>query len=81
MLGVDYVKVVPSYDNVCKGDGVRDVLVFVPINNMGCTKAPIDYVRNEPDNILITETPEVVAVSTVENLYADHVIYGLMWML
>ena len=56
MLGVDYVKVVPSYDNVCKGDGVRDVLVFVPINNRRCTKAPIDGSGNYPDGVLITET-------------------------
>ena len=78
MLGVDYVKVVPPYDNVCKGNGVRDVLVFVLINSRGCNKAPIDYVRNEPDDVLIIETPEVVAVSTEDKLDADYVIYGLV---
>ena len=56
-------------------------LYVVPIKNMGCTKAPIDYVRNEPDDVLITKTPEVVAVSTEDKLDADHVIYGLVGML
>ena len=62
MLGVDYVKVVPSYDNVCKGDGVRDVLVFVPSNNGCCTKAPVEEAGKYPYGVLIIEMSELITV-------------------
>ena len=52
--------------------------MFVTINNGICTKAPVDEVVNNPDGILITETPEFVAVSTVEDLNSNHVHCGLV---
>ena len=64
LLGFDGVSFVPPYEKVCKGGCVIDVIVFAPINNMGCTKAPVDETINEPDGVLITETPEVIVVST-----------------
>ena len=42
--------------------------MFVPSNNGICTKAPIDEAGNDPDGILITETPEFITVSKVEEL-------------
>ena len=33
---------------------------------------------NDPDGVLITETPDIIVVSTGEELYANHIIYGLV---
>ena len=52
--------------------------MFVTNNNGGCAKEPVGYVRNEPDSLLITETIEVIVVSTGEELDAKHVLYGLV---
>ena len=56
LLGVDYVFLSPPYHRVCKWGGVRDFLVFVQSNNGGCTKALLDYARNDPYGVLISET-------------------------
>ena len=33
---------------------------------------------NDPDGVLIIETPEIILVSTGEELYSNHIIYGLV---
>ena len=63
MLGVDDVKFAPPDDRVCEWNGVGYFLVFVPSNNGSCNKAPVDEVVNDPDGVLITETPEIILVS------------------
>ena len=50
----------------------------LPNKNRGCTKAPVDEAVNDTDGILITETPEFIAVSTGEELNKNHVVYGLV---
>ena len=65
-------------DKVCKGDGVIYFLVLAPINNGSFTKAPVDEDRNDPDGVLITETPDIIAVSMGEDLDTNYVIYGLV---
>ena len=52
--------------------------MFVPSNNGMFTKAHVDEAVNDPHGALITDTPEIIAVSTVEELYTNHVIYGLV---
>ena len=52
--------------------------MLVPGNNRSCTKAPIDEAVDDPYGILITETPEFIAVSTGNELNADHVVSGLV---
>ena len=42
LLGVDDVIFLPPDDKLCKGGGVIDVILVVPINNGGCSKAPFD---------------------------------------
>ena len=41
LIGVDGVHFSPPYCKVCKGGGVIDVLVFIPINNWVFVKAPV----------------------------------------
>ena len=36
---------------------------------------------NDPDGILVKETPYVIVVPTREELDADHVIDGMLWKL
>ena len=57
LIGVDNVNFSPQYDSICKGDGERDVLLFVPSNNGSCAKEPVDMTGNGIDGVLITETP------------------------
>ena len=64
LLGIDDIKCSPPDDKICKGGGVRDVIVFVSSKNMGCTKAPVDEAGNELYGVLITEIKEVIVVST-----------------
>ena len=45
---------------------VGDVIVNLPNKNGGCTKAPVDWAVNDLYGVLITETPEVIAVSSEE---------------
>ena len=58
-------------DKLCKGDGVNNVIMFVPINNGICTKAHVDEAVNDPHGVLIKYTPEIIAVSTGEELYTN----------
>ena len=57
LLGVDDVNFSLPDDKLFKWNGVRDVLVLVPINNGVCVEAPIYEVVNDPDGVLVTETP------------------------
>ena len=52
--------------------------MFVTNNTGWCAKEPVGYVRNEPDSLLITETIEVILVSTGEELDANYVLSGLV---
>ena len=52
--------------------------MFVPSNNGICTKAHVDEAVNDPYVVLVKDTPEIIAVSTGEELYINHVIYGLV---
>ena len=57
MFGYDDVKFALPDDKVCKWDGVRDIIVIVPINNGGCGEVPVDEAGNELDDVLVTEIP------------------------
>ena len=57
LLRVDDVTCSPPYDRVSKRDDVRDVFVLVSINNLVCTKAPVDWAVNDIDSLFATETP------------------------
>ena len=48
--------------------------MLVPSNNGGCTQATVDTVVNETYGVLISETLEVISVSTGEELDEDRVI-------
>ena len=39
---------------------------------------PVDEAVNDPDGVLITDTPEIVTVSTGEEFHTNYVIYGLL---
>ena len=80
LLGIDDIKCSPPDDKICKGGGVRDVIVFVSSKNMGCTKAPVDEAVNDLDGVLITDTPDIITVSMGEELHTNYVIYGLLGM-
>ena len=43
-----------------------------------CAEAHVDEAGNDPDNVVVTETPWVISVTTGEELYADHVLNGRM---
>ena len=81
MIGVDDAKFSPLDDKVCAWNDVGNVLVFVPINNGICTKAPVDEALNYPYGVLITEITEFIAVSTGMDLNLNPDIYGLVGML
>ena len=66
MIGVDGVNFVPLDDKVCKGDHLIDVILLVLSCNGVCSKAPVDEAVNDSDCVLIIETPEVIALSVVE---------------
>ena len=42
---------------------------------------PVDEAVNDPDGVLITETPEFIAVLTGYELNLNHDIYGLVGIL
>ena len=52
--------------------------MIVPGKNRICTNALADEAVDDPDDILIIETPEITTVSTGEDFNVDHVIYGLV---
>ena len=52
--------------------------MLVPRKNGMCAKAHVDEAVNDPDNVVVTETPWVISVTTGEELYADHVLNGRM---
>ena len=52
--------------------------MILPSYNGICIKAPVDEMVNDPDGVLITDTLEIIAVSTGEDLDTNHVLYGLM---
>ena len=54
------------------------LLFIVTENNRIYIKAPVDEAVDEPDGILITETPEFIYVCKVEQLNLNHVLYGLV---
>ena len=66
LIGVDGVNFVPLDDKVCKGDHLIDVILLVLSCNGVCSKAPVDEAVNDSDCVLIIETPEVIALSVVE---------------
>ena len=72
LLVFDDVRFAPSDDKVYKYDGVRDVFVFVPSNNLICTNAPVDCTIHVSDVVLIKEKPEVIKVSIGEGLYVKN---------
>ena len=78
MLGVDDVNFISLDDKVCEFNFLGYVIVLVPGKNGSCTKAPVDEVVDDPDEILITETPEFIVVYTGEEFNKNHVIYGLV---
>ena len=68
----------PPDNKFFKWDGVIDVPVLVPSNNGVCTKAYVDKEVNDPDSVMVIETPYVIIVAMVENLNAYHGINGLV---
>ena len=78
LFGVDDTKFVPPDNKLCKGDNVRDVLVFVPSNNGCCTKAPVEEAGKYPYGVLIIEMSELITVYKGEDFDANHVISGLL---
>ena len=78
LLEVEDVKCSPPDDKVYKGNVVRDVIVFVPINNGIYTKVPFDDVVNDTDGVFITETPEVIYVSQ-ERSWMQTTIFMVWW--
>ena len=52
--------------------------MFLISNDRFCNKAPIDESLNDLYGILITQTPELTAVSTGEDFNTNHFIYGLV---
>ena len=54
LLRVDDINFAPPDEKVYKGNGASDVIVFVPSNNGGLTKAHVEESGNDPDGVLIT---------------------------
>ena len=77
-LGGNDVDFADPDENSCKGYVVRDVLVFVPRNNGGCSKVTVDKLVNSPDCVMVTEIPYVIIIPMREDFYADHGINGLV---
>ena len=75
---VDDVKFSSANDKVCECNCVGYFIFPLPDNKGVFAQAPVDEAGDDPDGILIAESPEFITVSTAEKLNADHVIYGLV---
>ena len=78
LIVVDYVHFASPYDNVYKCNCVGYVLFIIPVINSSFNQAPTDEAGDDLDGIFTTEAPEFINLSTIQELNADHVIYGLV---
>ena len=52
--------------------------MLVPSNSGGFTKEHVDDEGNDPGGVLITETPDVIMLSTGENSDSNRNLHGLV---
>ena len=60
MFEVDNVNISSSDDNFTEGSGVGDFFVDLPVQYGGCAKKSIEEAGNDPDGVLLPETPEII---------------------
>ena len=77
LLVVDSIYFASSGDKFRKQDGIRYVFMIFTRDNGGCYWVHVDKSVNYPYGVMETETTQVISVTEVQELSAEHVFDGV----